>query len=97
MNGSVKDGVPQTLFGRPVLYCEAAPAVGTSGDIALCDLSNYVIGTRQDLSIESSNAPGWTRDVVSFKLTLRTDGQAMWSKALLMEDGSELSWAAVLS
>lgn len=97
MNGSVKDGVPQTLFGRPVLYCEAAPAVGTSGDISLCDLSNYVIGTRQDLSIESSNAPGWTRDVVSFKLTLRTDGHAMWSKALTMEDGSELSWAAVLS
>lgn len=97
MSGSVKDGVPQTLFGRPVLYCDAAPAVGSSGDIALCDLTSYIVGLRQDSMIESSTGPGFVRDVVTFKFTIRIDGFPMWSKPLKMEDGSELSWAAILS
>lgn len=97
MSGSVKDGVPQTLYGRPVFYCEAAPALGTTGDIALLDPTWYVIGLRQDMIVETSNAPGWTRDVVSFRITLRLDGMPMMGKAITMEDGTQLTWAAVLT
>jgi HK97 family phage major capsid protein len=97
LNGSIKDGVPQTLYGRPCLFLDSAPAIGVTGDICLCDPTFYCIGLRQEMYIESSNAPGFTRDMTTFRLTMRFDGQPMFAKKITMEDGTELSWAAVLS
>lgn len=35
MGGNIKDGVPQTLFGRPIHFGEDSPALGELGDIML--------------------------------------------------------------
>ncbi len=96
MGGSVVNGVPQTLFGREICYLETAPALGTSGDIALLDPTFYVIGTRQGMIIESSNGPGFLRDVVTFKLTVRIQGQSTLSGPITMDNGEIVTCAAVL-
>ena len=49
--------------------------LGTAGDLALCSFGSYVVGARKEMSIDVSNAPGWSRDVVSLRILLRGDGQ----------------------
>jgi HK97 family phage major capsid protein len=82
MGGSVKDGMPMTLYGRPILLCETAAAVGTKDDICLADLTQYVIGMRRELILDVSNAPGWSGDVVSFRMTLRLDGRPIFRDSI---------------
>jgi hypothetical protein len=85
--------VPATLFGKPILFTEKTPALGTAGDLILCDLSQYAIGLRQDVILDRSNAPGWTRDVESFRVILRADGASLWSNAVTPANGTNtLSW-----
>jgi len=52
---------------------------------------------RQEMILDTSNAPGWSRDVVSFRLTLRLDGRPIFWDPIKMEDGTYFSWAAVLN
>lgn len=84
------------LFGKPVLFSEHMQALGTAGDIALVDFSQYSIGLRKELSIDKSNAPGWTEDLVDYRILTRIDGQGTWSAPITPEHGSTLSWAVSL-
>lgn len=94
---SAAAGVPGTLLGKPVLMTEKTPALGSKGDIMLVDFSRYLIGLRQELVIDRSNAPGWTRDVESFRCIVRVDGQCLWKSAITPTNGgSTLSWAVAL-
>lgn len=89
--------VPATLFGKPIIFTEKTPALGTEGDLMLCDLSQYVIGLRQEIIVDRSNAPGWTRDVESFRVIIRADGQSLWDKPITPKKGTHtLSWCVVL-
>ena len=36
-----------SLLGKPMLFTEKVPALGTLGDLLLCDLSQYTIGLRK--------------------------------------------------
>jgi HK97 family phage major capsid protein len=90
--------IPTALFGREIIWTEKLPGVGHTGDVVLADLSQYAIGMRQELVIERSNAPGWTRDVESFRAILRVDGDALWKNPITPANGDEtLSWAVCLS
>jgi HK97 family phage major capsid protein len=97
MNGNIRDGVPQTLYGRPILFCETSPALGTQGDLILCDLLQYICAFRQEMMIETSNAPGWSRDVVSFRLSLRFEGRPVFANPITLENGNTVSWAATIN
>ena len=85
-----------TLFGRPLLFSEKAPALGSKGDILLCDLGEYAIGLRKEVSIDRSIHVGWHRDQTHFRGIVRVDGMGTWGSALTPKAGDSLSWCVCI-
>ena len=92
-------GLPyQTLMGKPLLWTEKAQAVGTAGDIALIDFSQYIIGEKGGLQVATSIHFKFDYDQQSFRFVLRYDGQPTWTSALTpLRSSSTLSPFVVLS
>jgi HK97 family phage major capsid protein len=89
------DGVLR-LLGIPVICSEKLPALTNQGDIILCDLSQYAIGLRAELMIESSRHVGWTTDTTAYRAVIRVDGMGTWSKAFTPKAGGTRSWIVAL-
>jgi HK97 family phage major capsid protein len=90
-------GAPNdTLFGRPLLFSPIMSALGDLGDILLVDLSQYIIGLRKEMSIDKSIHPGFRRDVSSYRVIIRFDGQPAWNSVFTPEHGATQSWAVTL-
>ncbi len=85
-----------SLLGLPLVFTEKLQKLGDLGDLILCDLSQYAVGLRRELSIDKSNAPGWTEDCEDFRVIARVDGQGIWSSAITPEHGDSLSWCVTL-
>ena len=83
------DGSPHpTLFGRPMLALEQAPALGSFGDVSLADLSQYLLldlEAREDVSIHVR----FVEDEVVCRLVLRTDGAPGWRSPVTARNGSD--------
>ncbi len=86
-----------SIFGKPVIFTEHAKSLGTEGDIALVDFSQYTIGLRKEISIDKSTAPGWTEDLTDYRVIIRIDGQSTWSAPITPKNGDSLSWAVTLA
>lgn len=72
-----------TLMGRPIVYSEAAPALGDEGDITLGDLSNYLSvvkagGIKNDVSIHL----WFDYDITAFRFVMRVGGQPWWNSVI---------------
>lgn len=80
-----------TLLGLPVVFSDVMKAAGDVGDIGLCDFQSYAIGLRRDLAIDRSIHPGFTQDLVSFRILARVDGQSTWDKQLTPKNGDTMS------
>jgi len=89
---NARDDVAGSLFGYPVIMSEKVP----QGTILLCDWQHYVIGLGPDVTLEKNNAPGWARDVTSFRAIVRADGVGSWSGPHTAANGNVYSWAVVL-
>ena len=64
------------------------PVLGTTGDVLLCDFSQYLIGDRQALTMASSIHELFRYDQTAFRMVMRVDGQE-WCKApVLLADGA---------
>lgn len=85
------------ILNRPVLFTSHMPTLGDADDIMFVDLSQYCIGIRREVKLEKSIIPGWTKDLMSYRVLLRFDGQAMWDKAITPENGVTLSWRVGLA
>jgi HK97 family phage major capsid protein len=77
-----------TLKGRPVVYTNAAAAVGTPGDILFADLGCYFApvksgGVKSDISIHLWFDQGLT----AFRFTWRVGGQCWWSAPITRPGG----------
>ena len=78
---------PSTLLGYPVIFTEKTPVLGTTGDVLLCDFSQYLIGDRQAITMDSSIHDRFQYDQTSFRMVMRVDGQE-WCKApVVLADG----------
>lgn len=86
-----------TLMGRPVIPIEQCPTVGTTGDIALVDLSQYIMIEKGGLETASSIHVQFLYDEQVFRFIYRCDGQPSWTSALTPKAGSTLSPFVVLS
>ncbi len=89
---NARDDVAGSLFGYPVVMSEKVP----QGTILLVDWAHYVIGLGPDITLEKNNAPGWSRDVTSFRAIVRVDGVGSWSAPHTAANGNVYSWAVVL-
>lgn len=85
---NIRDGYGMSIFGRPLIVCEKMSAQGVVGDFGFFDLSKYIIGDRQGLTIDVSNQVYWTTGYVAFKFTERVDGQPMIASALTPYKGT---------
>lgn len=88
------DTPPMTILGRPVLFTEKVPALGTTGDINLVDLSYYLIGDRQAVSVDSSEHFLFQNNQVAYRLIERVDGRPWLQTPLTPHNGSENTLSA---
>lgn len=78
-----------SLLGRPVVVTEKLETLGDVGDILFADFSQYGIGMRRELRLDSSAGPRFQQDEVSWRMISRVDGQPLWPEALTPQSGSD--------
>ena len=88
--------IPPTLLGLPVGISEKCSALGSEGDIILCNLGQYAFGLREDFIVERSDSAYFASDQVAFRCIVRCDGHALMDAPISPVSGSTLSWAATL-
>lgn len=76
------------ILTRPVIFTEKAQTLGTKGDIMLCDFSQYIIGLRSDIRLDTSQHVAFNTDELYYRGIVRVDGQPGWNEALTLQDGS---------
>jgi HK97 family phage major capsid protein len=86
--GSVTGTPFATLHGYPIIPVEYTAAVGTPGDLILCDLSQYLMIDKGSIKQQSSIHVRFLYDEMTFKFTYRADGQPTWNKPLTPKNGS---------
>jgi len=72
---NMRDGVPERLMGYPIVWTEKVPALGTRGDIILADFSYYLIGDREQPTIDSDRSERFRYNQTTFRLSARVDGK----------------------
>lgn len=79
---------PMTILGRPVIFTEKVPALGTTGDIGLYDLSYYLIGDRQQVRVDASEHFLFQNNQVAYRIIERVDGRPWLQSPLTPHNGS---------
>ena len=85
--GNGRDQMPTTLMGYPIFFVENAMPLGTMGDIILADLSKYVIGDRQMVTIDASKHNKFEYNLTSWRAVHRVDGRPWLSAPITYRDG----------
>jgi HK97 family phage major capsid protein len=89
--------VGASMLGIPAVVTDHQPALGTTGDLILADIRQYVIGDRLELLIErSQNGPGFGSDTSEFRIKSRLDGRYWIQSATTTEAGQTVSPVVVL-
>jgi len=83
------DPVKKTILGRPYFVSEKMSGLGDAGDIGCFDLSYYLIGERQPLTIDASTHVYFTSDYTAWRFVERIDGQPWLQSALTPYKGSD--------
>jgi HK97 family phage major capsid protein len=76
------------LMGRPVIPIEQAASLGTTGDVTLLDLQQYLLAQKAGMRADSSIHVAFLTGEEAFRFMLRLDGQPMWKKPLTPKNGS---------
>ncbi len=86
-NSGIAARIPGTILGMPFMVSEKVPTLGTTGDIGLYDLSQYVIGDRSDIRVDSSIHYRFNTDETTWRFVKRVDGQPMVDSAFTPYNG----------
>src|SRR5690606_15841683 len=79
------------ILGRPVFYTDSAPDLGTAGDLALVDWSQYVIADKGDVQQATSMHVRFIYGETAMRFVKRNDGQPMWRAPLTPKSNSALT------
>jgi len=85
------------ILGRPVIFTSHMPTLGDADDIMFVDLTQYAMGIRREIKLEKSIIPGWTKDLMSYRVLVRFDSQGTWSAPLSPKSGANMSWCVGLA
>ena len=85
---NAREGIPGTLFGNPVFWTEKLPRLGVQGDILLASWDQYLIGDRQQTTIDTSIHFRFRWDQTSWRAVHRVDGQPWLSLPVTLADGN---------
>lgn len=94
--GGLNDAPYGRLFGRPVIPIEHCDTLGTVGDIALIDLGQYQVIDKQGTQFAQSMHVRFIYDEMTFRWTMRVNGQPKWKTALTPYKGSSTKSPFVL-
>jgi len=86
--GSVAGAPAMTILGRPLIVTEKAEALNTAGDFAFVDLSHYLIGDRQAISLDSSEHSRFMNDETELRIIERVDGRPWLQSAITPRNGT---------
>lgn len=86
--GGLSEAPYARLFGRPVIPVEYASALGTSGDIVLCDWAAYESIDKGSPKADTSIHVRFLFDEEVFRVIYRVDGQPLHKAALTPFKGS---------
>ncbi len=84
------------MLTRPCFFTEKTPTLGSVGDIMLVDPTQYIVGLRKEMSLDSSMHVGWQNDQTAFRCIVRADGMPSWASARTPLNGADVSWAVAL-
>jgi HK97 family phage major capsid protein len=90
--GNDATGAPtMSLLGRPIVVTEKMPALanGSGNEIMFVDLSFYLLGDRQAVSIDSSPHSRFLNDETELRIIERVDGRPWIQSALTPLNGSD--------
>lgn len=76
------------LATRPVFVSDKTPALGTRGDVALLDPSLYVVGDRQEVTIDVSAHVNFFKNQATWRLTERVDGRPWFESPITLQDAA---------
>lgn len=85
---SMRDGVPGTIFGYPVVVSNRMPALGAKGDISFVDLSYYLIKDGAPLAIAASEHVQFLNNRTVIKAFKTVDARP-WPTAPLQDENDE--------
>lgn len=85
---NIRDGVPNRLAGYPVYFIENCPTLGNDGDIILADWSKYIIGQRQQITIDSSKHYKFRDDLTVWRAVARFAGRPWLSTPITLRQGT---------
>ncbi len=85
--GGLSEAPYGRLKGRPVIVTEYNAALGTLGDIMLCDFSQYKMIDKGGIEAASSIHVQFLYGEQIFRWTWRLDGQPIWNSALTPANG----------
>lgn len=85
---NARDGMPGQILGIPVVWTEKAPLAGSAGDLGLYDFQHYLIGDRQAITIDTTNAEYFKYDQTSWRVVHRVDGRPWMNTCLTLQDGT---------
>lgn len=88
-NGQVIGAPPMTILGRPVIFSEKVPALGSAGDLSLVDFGFYLIGDRQAMQARQSDDFKFDVDEVAFRVIERVDGRPWLQSAITPHNGGD--------
>jgi HK97 family phage major capsid protein len=77
-----------TLYGREIVWTEYNSTLGTTGDIVLGDMSQYMLVDKNGVQAATSMHVAFLTDEQVFRITYRVDGKPMWSVPLTPFKGS---------
>lgn len=82
-----------TILGRPMIVTEKVPALanGAGNDIVFADLSYYLVGDRQAISMDFSEHSRFMNDETELRLIERVDGRPWVQSPLTPVNGDPLS------
>ncbi len=96
-NRGVAGEPASAIFGRPLYFSEHLPALGSAGDIMLLDPMLYLLGDRQQISLDASEHVRFTFAETTFRVLARFDGQPALASVLTPANGDTLAWAVKIA
>lgn len=88
IQGDITKAVPASLFGLPVVFTGKTPALGTKGDLMLCDFSYYLIKDGSGPYIAMSEHVYFTTNKTVVKAFKMVDGAPWVKSTLILEDAT---------
>jgi len=85
------EGGVEKLDGLPIFFSEFCPALGTVGDILLCNWGEYLEGTLQGIQSAESMHVRFETHERTFKFWMENDGRGWWRSVLTPKNGDTLS------